>query len=698
MLKTIRLSLFIALMAASVSSVASAQGGGPAPVADALLGKWTALVEVPKSGAQVWAEITLSARGVRLAIPWLKCATDLPLVTSDAASHAYAFRGRADQCGDGVATVTLVGEYLNVVTSAVRGLAAKTVVAGTPSAGPGGARLPPPAPTDPRERLAAIRASLDVGDSSRNAQFISAFQDLELLAGTGDVQAQLLAGALWAAGAPRYAFPPQAPGLPFYPDNAKARAWWTRAAAQQSVEAMTRLAALDSLASAPPQADQPTGWLVQAARAGGRDAQLLLAGCLEGTTVRAVVPVEIPAAAYPGLPQELPFQGKCTRDFEGAIRWYQQALDPSLGDRRAAAALARLGVRTGQEPTAMVAANAAMLAGDKEEAAAKFRVAADEGNMVARFRLAEMYRTGDGVKADPRAAVTLYEQAANQGHADSQFRLALALRTGAGVPADVPQGIAWLRKAAEQQYAKAEHALGNLYEFGGFGTPRSLDRAAAQYALAVAHDDTSAAPDVTRVAALKAFEGAKPPLADPRRSLFGVEIGRPLPLPQCYDGIFVEVFTDELDGCVVGAEDADDYGSTVTAVRVNGRVYGDSKYLRGNLTVRRLGGAVERIFAPTSGRDVQDNVYAAVREKWGATGRDKGTVLKNDFGAEWRVYDMVWLYKDVTVEFLGSAGESVSSLFGTEIRRDRGGAISLTSQKWLDRVAAAERQQRGKGL
>jgi len=58
-----------------------------------------------------------------------------------------------------------------------------------------------------------------------------------------------------------------------------------------------------------------------------------------------------------------------------------------------------------------------------EEAVRLYRLAAEQGDANAQFRLGTMYRLGRGVAQDYVEAVRLYRLAAEQGHAGAQFRL-----------------------------------------------------------------------------------------------------------------------------------------------------------------------------------------------------------------------------------------------------------------------------------
>ena len=59
--------------------------------------------------------------------------------------------------------------------------------------------------------------------------------------------------------------------------------------------------------------------------------------------------------------------------------------------------------------------------------------------------------------------------AAEQGDASAQFRLGLLYDTGEGVPQDYQEAVKWYRLAAEQGNARAQGALGAMHAFGQGG-------------------------------------------------------------------------------------------------------------------------------------------------------------------------------------------------------------------------------------
>lgn len=150
--------------------------------------------------------------------------------------------------------------------------------------------------------------------------------------------------------------------------------------------------------------------------------------------------------------------------------------------------------------------------GRKDEAVEAYRYAAEKGHPAARWKLAQMYAAGDGVKeddyaafqmfqgivrngtdpgsgndafvssalvalagyirrgipgspvgADPGNARDLYVQAASSfGNPTAQFELGRMLLNGEGGPADPRQAARWFKLAAEKGHVGAQAMLGNV--------------------------------------------------------------------------------------------------------------------------------------------------------------------------------------------------------------------------------------------
>jgi uncharacterized protein len=174
--------------------------------------------------------------------------------------------------------------------------------------------------------------------------------------------------------------------------------------------------------------------------------------------------------------------------------------------------------------------------GNYERALKFFREASHEGNIVADWYLAHMFRLGQGVQKDPSVAYTYYSRvsesydpdeddnkrlriavdsqvhmahylrigiadaglkanpggaaraylriASNYGHPAAQFALGDMNIRGEGMKKNPQQGLKWLTAAARKRHAGAQAYLGNLYWSGTY-VERSERRALMWYILAV---------------------------------------------------------------------------------------------------------------------------------------------------------------------------------------------------------------------
>jgi TonB family protein len=99
---------------------------------------------------------------------------------------------------------------------------------------------------------------------------------------------------------------------------------------------------------------------------------------------------------------------------------------------------------------------------DLAQAAAWYRLAAQNGNAFAQNNLGVLYNRGGGVPLDKKQAVYWYAKAAEQGHHWAQANLAWAYQYGTAGELDVDKALYWLTKAAEGGLADAQARLGVL--------------------------------------------------------------------------------------------------------------------------------------------------------------------------------------------------------------------------------------------
>lgn len=85
---------------------------------------------------------------------------------------------------------------------------------------------------------------------------------------------------------------------------------------------------------------------------------------------------------------------------------------------------------------------------------------ANNNNLEAQLKLADMYFHGRGVQRDLLAAADWYHKAADEGSAEAQFNLGDMYKQGLGVEKDNAKAIKWYRKAANQGHETAMRRLG----------------------------------------------------------------------------------------------------------------------------------------------------------------------------------------------------------------------------------------------
>jgi len=105
-----------------------------------------------------------------------------------------------------------------------------------------------------------------------------------------------------------------------------------------------------------------------------------------------------------------------------------------------------------------------------ENAIAKYKPLAEQGNAAAQFNMGLIYQVGYGVAPDDATAATWYQKASEQGFTRAETALGLLYLTGRGVPKDYDQAANWLTKAAQQGDSVAQENLGAMYG-NGKGVP-----------------------------------------------------------------------------------------------------------------------------------------------------------------------------------------------------------------------------------
>jgi TPR repeat protein len=118
------------------------------------------------------------------------------------------------------------------------------------------------------------------------------------------------------------------------------------------------------------------------------------------------------------------------------------------------------------------------------------QTAAAQGDANAQFILASLY--ADGIKPNPQRAFQWYSTAAARGNAKAMHNLAMAYLNGRGAPKDTAAAINWLVKAANSGYRDSAFDLAVLYERGE-GVARSPRDALKWYDDAASLGDSQAA-------------------------------------------------------------------------------------------------------------------------------------------------------------------------------------------------------------
>lgn len=158
-------------------------------------------------------------------------------------------------------------------------------------------------------------------------------------------------------------------------------------------------------------------------------------------------------------------------DYEKAASIYRITADN--GDKNAQYKLARM-FREGEG-----------LRRSYTQAAFWYGKASEQGHDEARYNLAIFYEKGQGVTKSDYEAFKLYQSAANNGHLFSQYNLAVQYHFGNGVEQSYSSAVYWFRKAAEAGDLDAQYSLGLAYATGN-GISQSDEQALVWFKKAAA--------------------------------------------------------------------------------------------------------------------------------------------------------------------------------------------------------------------
>ena len=117
------------------------------------------------------------------------------------------------------------------------------------------------------------------------------------------------------------------------------------------------------------------------------------------------------------------------------------------------------------------------------------QTAAEKGDAKSQLQLGLMYRNGDKIPKNEKAAVHWFTKAAEQDNVDAQFELGLCYLNSRGVSEDFRQAFFWIEKSASQGKSAAQNMLGFMHSVG-IGTLVNA-QLAVRWFLAAAEQDNS---------------------------------------------------------------------------------------------------------------------------------------------------------------------------------------------------------------
>ena len=113
------------------------------------------------------------------------------------------------------------------------------------------------------------------------------------------------------------------------------------------------------------------------------------------------------------------------------------------------------------------------------------RLAADQGDAEAQFRLGYNYGKGLGVPQDYAEAARWFRLSADQGYAAAQSALGYCYANGLGILQDHAEARKWYHLAADNGDPEAQTTLGDIYALG-LGVPKDFVSAYLWFSLAAA--------------------------------------------------------------------------------------------------------------------------------------------------------------------------------------------------------------------
>jgi|SRR5665213_1179800 len=156
-----------------------------------------------------------------------------------------------------------------------------------------------------------------------------------------------------------------------------------------------------------------------------------------------------------------------------------------------------------------------------------------------------------------------------------------------------------------------------------------------------------------------------------KASLYGIELGTPLNIPQCPGGEINPLLVHtSCKNQTIKAEDGETKWLVVFPFFHSPPMVSDQVLL-----VTTISGRVEAISFATDGVRVQDEIFRQLVAKFGSPTASRVDAAQNAFGAHFQIRRARWVFDGFTVSFDGSDGKI------------NGGAVAIKSAKFT----AAER-------
>ncbi len=274
-------------------------------------------------------------------------------------------------------------------------------------------------------------------------------------------------------------------------DLDKAKAWYKKAAVKGDMIAQNNLGSLLQQEEGNKQSlYQAAQWFLASAMQGNPSAQFNLANMYrEGKAIRRDLEKAVKWYMLAALQGDEYAQNALgymymngygvDKNVKSAVQWYKRAAEQNL--TAAQYQLASLYQEQGKLPGLKDNIRQSY----EHTAAVWYAHAANNGHKKAAFELADMYRTGTGVKQDVNKAVSYLEQLVEGGYDPAKLKLASYLENGeGGIKADPAKALNWYEEAASEGDGNAMFEAGRM-NYDGSGTSKDLVEAYKWFALAV---------------------------------------------------------------------------------------------------------------------------------------------------------------------------------------------------------------------